>query len=354
MSDTDKIKVAFFVNPLAGYGSLLNMKGSDGLQIVDPEKSVSIARSMDFLKEVDYSKFIFLVPSGYMGEVEISKFTDAYSVTYDSGWPTTREDTIRFLKTIDYADILVFAGGDGTARDIISAGVRIPVIGIPAGVKMYSSVFAISPRHAALSMNSLNIEKLHGIDAEVMDIDEDLYKKGILSARSYGYIKVPDVNDIIVYSKAEYDTGGAEDIAEYILEHMDDRFYIIGPGNTCKTIEKEMGISTNPLAFDIIKDRKLLKQDAAESDIYEACRNGCRIIISPIGGQNFLIGRGNKQLSSRILGMICEDDIVIVASPSKAENMRALYVDSDINPWKHGYARVLVGYGKYKIVPVIM
>ncbi|KAA8923062.1 MAG: hypothetical protein F6Q11_01930 [Thermoplasma sp.] len=322
--------------------------------IDNPQESVSISRAMDFLRRLDFSKFYFLVPSGYMGEREILGLTDRYRVTYRSGWPTTREDTMGFLKNIDDAEILVFAGGDGTARDVLSAGIRIPVIGIPAGVKMYSSVFAISPAHAADSLNSISKANLRTADAEVMDIDEDLYRKGVLSARPYGYLKVPVLNDMVMYSKAEYDLGGVEDIAEYIIEHMDDGYYVVGPGNTCKTIETEMGINTNPLGFDILKNRKLLKEDAAEEDIYLACRDGCRIIISPIGGQNFLIGRGNKQISSRVLKMIGAEDVIIVASPSKAENIRVLYVDSDVNPWQSGYARVLYGYGKYKIVPVIV
>ncbi len=346
--------MAFFINPLAGYGSFFNLKGSDGLKIEDPEKSVSIRRSVEFLKELVFSRYFFIVPSGYMGENEVSAFTSRYSVVYRAQWPSTRDDTMRFLKSLGDADILVFAGGDGTARDILSAGISIPVIGIPAGVKMYSSVFAISPAHAAQSLNAISKAEIRMTDAEVMDIDEELYRKGVLSARSYGYLKVPMLNDIVMNSKAEYDMGGVEDIAEYIIDHMDDRYYVIGPGNTCKTIETEMGINTNPLAFDILRNRKLIKEDAAEHDIYDACKKGCRLIISPIGGQNFLIGRGNKQISSRVLELLDADDIMVVASPSKAENIRGLYVDSDVNPWKNGYVRVLTGYGKYKIVPVIL
>ncbi|CAC12196.1 conserved hypothetical protein [Thermoplasma acidophilum] len=354
MISTGQLRVAFFVNPLAGYGSFFNLKGSDGLKIEDPEKSISIRRSMEFLRLVDFSRYFFIVPSGYMGEREVSAFTSRYSVIYQAHWPSTRDDTLGFLRNVGDADILVFAGGDGTARDILSAGVRIPVIGVPAGVKMYSSVFAISPSHAAQSLNAISKPDIRTADAEVMDIDEELYRRGVLSARSYGYLKVPILNDIVMNSKAEYDMGGVEDIAEYIIDHMDDRYYVIGPGNTCKTIETEMGINTNPLAFDIIRNRKLIKEDAAEQDIYDACRKGCRLIISPIGGQNFLIGRGNKQISSRVLELLDAEDIIVVASPSKAETIRALYVDSDVNPWKNGYVRVLSGYGKYKIVPVIL
>ncbi|BAB59665.1 hypothetical protein [Thermoplasma volcanium GSS1] len=347
------MNIAFVINPVAGLGATLNLKGSDGLALEDVSKSISIVRSHRFLKKLDFNGLHFFVPSGCMGESEVSIYTKEYDVIYTPSSPTTRQDTINFVKSIESADLLVFVGGDGTARDILNSRNDLPVIGVPAGVKMYSSVFAISPERAADAVNQVAKGNYRIDKAEVVDIDEELYRKGILSVKRYGQLKVPEAQYIVENSKAEYDIAGAEDIAEYVIEHMADETYIIGPGNTCKTIEEEMGIKSNVLGFDILRNKKLIKEDASESEIYEACSDKCMLVISPVGGQNFLLGRGNKQISDRILERVGEENLIVVSSPSKAEHLKYVYIDTQIPLWSNGYVKVLVGYGRYKLVKVI-
>ncbi len=351
------MKVAFFVNPVAGYGSTKNMKGSDGLTLSSASDSVSIAKAYAFLDNLsDYANSIlFYVPSGYMGEDLVRERNYKYIETYVISVPSTRKDTIEFVKGLKGIDVLVFVGGDGTARDVMnSISPDIPVIGVPAGVKMYSSVFAISVKHAANALiRILKDGKIETEVAEVVDINEDDYSHGILNVKQYGTLKVPHFDDIVRNSKAEYDSENEEDAIEYLLERMDDRYYIIGPGTTCKALLKEMGIETNVLGFDIIKDKKLIKEDAGESDIYDITKRESVLIISPVGGQFFLIGRGNKQLSDRVLSNLDENHIIIIASPEKMERMDHLYIDTRTDLWKSGYARVLYGYGKYRLVKVV-
>ncbi len=351
------MKVAFFVNPVAGYGSTKNMKGSDGLTLSSVSDSVSIAKASIFLDDLSsYANSIeFYVPSGCMGEDLVRERNYNYIKTYVISVPSTRKDTIEFVKGLNGVDLLVFVGGDGTARDVMnSINPDIPVIGVPAGVKMYSSIFAISVTHAANALiRILKDGKIETDTAEVVDINEDDYSHGILNIKQYGTLKVPHFEDIVRNSKAEYDTANEDDAIEYLMEKMDDRYYIIGPGTTCKALLKEMGIETNVLGFDIIKDRKLIKEDASESDIFDITKEESVLVISPVGGQFFLIGRGNKQLSDRVLSNLDEDRIIILASPEKVERMDHLYIDTRIGLWKKGYAKVLYGYGKYRLVKVV-
>ncbi len=289
------MKVAFFVNPVAGYGATKNMKGSDGLTVASASDSVSIAKASLFLDDLSsYANSIeFYVPSGYMGEDLVRERNYKYVKTYPISVPSTREDTIKFVKGLNGVDVLVFVGGDGTARDVLnSIDPDIPVIGIPAGVKMYSSIFAISVTHAASALISLLKGEKIGTDiAEVVDINENDYSHGILNIKQYGTLKVPHFEDIVRNSKAEYDIANEDDAIEYLVEKMDDRYYIIGPGTTCKALMKEMGIETNVLGFDIVKGRKLIKEDAAESDIFDYTRKESVLVISPVGGHATEQGR---------------------------------------------------------------
>ncbi len=345
----------FFVNPLAGYGGAINNKGSDDLKITDPEKSVSIKIAMKFIENVS-DKDTFYLPSGYMGEY-IFRFNNKrnYKIIYKSEWPSSNIDTLNFLKELKNfsIDYLIFVGGDGTARDIVSSKIEVPVIGIPAGVKMYSSVFCINVKHAAMLYKDIH-NYMESIESGVFDIDEEYYRSGLLKIKFFGYLKVPVSSNMVLTSKAEYNNDDAYDISEYLINNMDDSYYIIGPGKTCKTLIESLGYKTNILGFDVIKDKKLIAQDVDEEFLYKISLNQItKLVISPIGGQGFVLGRGNKQVSSRVFDLIGFNNLIVISDKSKIVNLKSLYIDINTSLEIPRYLKVLTGYGIYTLKELI-
>ncbi len=348
-------KIAFFINPLAGYGGIRNKKGSDNLLLENLDDSVSIKRAIEFLEGIDKQDIEFTVPFGSMGSMELDIAGIKYHLSYNPGEPSTREDTINFLRSVGSVDLICFVGGDGTARDVITAGGNIPVLGIPSGVKMYSSVFAMNIKHAIEIFDTACSEDINYIDAEVDDIDEEQYREGILKVINFGFLMVPDIHGMVLSSKAEYPASSSFDIAEYLLDTMDpDTYYIIGPGSTCKALMDSLGMHTNMLGFDIIQNKELLIDDAGEEQIYQYVMTGkAKIIISIIGGQGFLLGRGNQQISARVLSLAGFENIYVISSPEKLAGLKGLSLDINTgNIAVPEFIRVLTGYGQYRIIRI--
>ena len=349
-------KVAFFVNPLAGYGGIRNNKGSDGLSLDNIDDSTSIKRAIEFLKGINTENIEFKVPSGPMGSSEMDLTRNTYRISYNPSEPSSRDDTINFIRATEDVDIICFVGGDGTARDVLSTGTKLPVLGIPAGVKMYSSVFAMNIKHAIEIFDTICNRDTNYLYAEVDDINEEKYRSGILQVRNFGSLLVPDTEGMITTSKAEYPVSSSFDIAEYFLDNMDpETYYIIGPGSTCKAIIDSMGAHTNMLGFDIIKNKHVLVSDAEEEQIYNyTTKKKIKIIISVIGGQGFLLGRGNQQLSYRVIKSAGFENICVISSPEKLIELKGLSIDIDTDKIiVPEFIRVLTGYGQYKIMKVI-
>ncbi|MGE9811175.1 ATP-NAD kinase family protein [Ferroplasma acidiphilum] len=351
-----KVNVAaFFVNPLAGYGGIRNNKGSDNMHLQNIGESVSIGRAIEFLSGIKCRDIQFIVPDGPMGALEMDKANLKYTISYSPGNPTTAMDTINFIHSAAGADIICFLGGDGTARDILRSGTDLPVLGIPAGVKMYSSVFSMNVKHAIDVFDNFCGNEITLKDAGVADINEDEYRSGKLDVKQFGTLKIPDSSGIISSSKAEYPPSSSYDMAEYIIDNMvNDFYYIIGPGTTCKAITTSLGFHTNMLGFDIVKGKKLIVEDAGEEDIYRYAASGSvHIIISIIGGQGFLLGRGNQQLSGRIIKKAGFENISVISTPEKLISLSGLAVDiSDKDISVPKFIRVLTGYGQFKIMRV--
>jgi predicted polyphosphate/ATP-dependent NAD kinase len=347
--------VAFFVNPLAGYGGIRNNKGSDNMHLKNIGESISIQRAIEFLSGIECRSLQFIVPAGPMGSPEMDKAGLKYTISYIPGNPSTAQDTINFVKSATGADIICFLGGDGTARDVLMAGMDLPVLGIPAGVKMYSSVFSMNIKHAIEVFDNACKNDVNLKDAEVADINEEAYRHGNLDIRQFGTLKIPDLAGIISSSKAEYPVSSSYDIAEYIIDNMDeDIYYIIGPGSTCKAITSSLGLHTNLLGFDIIKDKKLINSDADEGTMYNYINSRkVKIIISIIGGQGFLLGRGNQQLSGRIIEKAGFSNISVISVPEKLLGLTGLGIDIDnIDISIPGFIRVLTGYGQFKMMRI--
>ncbi len=353
------VKVGLLVNPIAGCGQFLNLKGSDGLTQSQCPRSISMEKAVEFLGETSDLDVQFYTAGGQMGE---NAFLEAgynnYSVIEshegECNASHTRDFIYNLLKTD--ASLLVFFGGDGTARDIVDAGWILPVIGVPLGTKMYSSVFAISVQRAIDLFREFSNGRLGNfVREEVIDLDEAAYVKGNLEIKSHGFLSVPESESVMSVSKAEYPETSSSGISEYVVDQMvADVNYIIGPGSTCKEILTELGLQGSLLGFDHVRNGKLIATDISEKEIFALTAEKTIIILSPIGGQGFLLGRGNKQLSGRIVSAVGFQNIIVVSTENKMRALDRLYVDLEyVTVEKPAFIRILFGYGRYRMMRVI-
>jgi predicted polyphosphate/ATP-dependent NAD kinase len=160
-------------------------------------------------------------------------------------------------------------------------------------------------------------------------------------------------------------TGRSEDpeldaIAEYFLEMIDPAStYILGPGSTVERIARRWGIKKTLLGVDVVKgDGTVLGLDVDEKSLLSLIDNGSvKIIISPIGGQGFLFGRGNQQISPEVIRIVGVENITVAGSRNKIEALhpRRLLTDSgdeEIDRRLRGYLRVITGYREELVVKV--
>lgn len=361
------IKAGLIVNPVAGMGGSVGLKGTDGEMY---KKAIELGatpitpqRTEDVLSLIKRRDIYFFVAPGKMGEDYIKKYDFEYVVIGKIGEETGSEDTKRIAKEMFErgVEILIFVGGDGTARDICDViDMKIPVVAIPSGVKMFSSVFALSAYAAAEMIDSAGSKF---IEEEVLDIDEDAFRKNRLSARLYGYLKVPNIKSLLQRGKeASNVSKSAEenktDIAEYIFEHMeDDVLYILGPGTTLKAITDRIGIGKTLLGIDAVFNKKLVGRDLNEEGILELIKKykKAKIIVTPIGGNGFIFGRGSKQITPKVLKIIRKKNIIVVGTLDKIEKLECLRVDTgdiEVDKSLGGYIKVITGYKEEMVVEV--
>ncbi len=367
-------KLGLIVNPIAGIGGRVGLKGSDGQEII--KKAIDLGavktapgRAVEALMRITPIRDrIELITYPYdMGENEARDcgFQPKVIGSILKG-RTTSEDTKNASREMLelQVDLILFAGGDGTARDIYEAvDGEIPVLGIPAGVKIHSGVFAINPASAGeLAVMYLRGEPTVIKESEVMDIDEEAFREDRVSAKLYGYLRVPYEKTLVQSSKlgsATREESSFEAIATDIVENMnEDHIYVIGPGTTTRPIAEKLGIKKTLLGVDVIHRRKLAAADVNESQLLELIRsNKAKIIVTVIGGQGFIFGRGNQQISPHVIRKIGKDNIMIVASPEKLASLKGapLLVDTgdfEVDSMLSGYFRVITGYKKRAIYKV--
>jgi predicted polyphosphate/ATP-dependent NAD kinase len=300
-----------------------------------------------------------------MGEDEAKNQGYRYSVFGKKKNRTSKDDTESLAKKIvtDGVNILIFCGGDGTARDILnSINGNIPVLGVPTGVKMHSAVFAIDPKSAARIVSRFLKKQLPLWEAEVMDIDEEAFRKGRVSAKLHGYLLSPYEPNLIQGSKmaspiTESELRNQAAIAIYITENMkDDIFYIISAGTTTRTIGDILNQKKTLLGVDIFYNKKIIAKDVNEKQILEVIKDKtAKIIVTPIGGQGFIFGRGNQQISPKIIRKVGKDNIVVIATENKMKNLKKLKVDTgdlELDSDFKGLMKVITDYKIIKEVPI--
>jgi predicted polyphosphate/ATP-dependent NAD kinase len=337
--------IGLIVNPVAGMGGAVGLKGTDGKAIVNRAKSlgakpVAPVRAQAFLSELKPVKsgVRLVVGAGSMGEDEAKSSGFTYEVLGARKKETAAEDTVVIAKKMLDADValLVFCGGDGTARDILRAvGMALPVLGVPTGVKMHSAVFAVNPQAAARVVMRFLYEALPIREAEVMDVDEKAFREGRVSAELYGYVIAPYEPHLIQANKVaspmtESELRNHAAIGVYIIETMKpDVIYIIGPGTTTRTIGDLLDAKKTLLGVDLFYNKKIVANDVNEKQILEAIGGKpVQIIVTPIGGQGFIFGRGNQQISPEVIRRVGLDNIIVVATEGKLRSLESLKVDT--------------------------
>ncbi len=334
-------RIGFLVNPVAGMGGAVGLKGTDN-QVEEARRRGAVPQAerraripMEQLaRDPD---LLFFTASGEMGEslltdLGVTQFQVVHYISGESTAEDTRPAVRRFLEA--GVDLILFCGGDGTAREIFDvAGREVPILGIPAGVKMYSALFAIDPATAAEIVDGPTQYTLR--DAEVMDVDEEAYRRGNLRTRLYGVARTPALPYLTQVSKQVYEEAdeerAKEEIARFIGEViLPETAYILGAGTTTEAIARRIGVKKTLLGVDVVKDGAVIAADADEKTLVDLLRTeeNARIVISPIGAQGFILGRGNQQISPRVVERVGVDHIIIVATPHKLRETPVLYVDS--------------------------
>ncbi|NLT49261.1 MAG: ATP-NAD kinase family protein, partial [Clostridiales bacterium] len=333
-------KVGLIINPLAGIGGRVGLKGSDGREIVEKafamgavaEAPLKAGRALNRLVNMR-EEFQLLTYPGPMGEnvARDMGFDPVVLGSLEGEW-TTPEDTEKAAVDLREAgaELILFAGGDGTARNVYHAiGNSLPVVGIPAGVKIHSAVYADTPTHAgdAAALFLSGSGRIQLREAEVMDIDEEAFRQDRVSARLYGYMTVPNVRNLMQSAKAgsvstESDTMMS--IASHIVTHMEqDVCYLMGPGTTIRAVMDVLGLKNTLLGVDAVLNRKLVGSDLNESALLELLDEmdskgiPAKVVVTVIGGQGYVFGRGNQQLSHRVLKRVGKDNIIIAATEAK-------------------------------------
>lgn len=337
--------IGFIVNPVAGMGGAVGLKGTDGKATVNRAKSlgakpVAPRRAEAFLSELDPAKsdVRLVVGAGSMGEDEAKNCGFTYNVLGDRKKETSAEDTVAIAERMKDTGValLIFCGGDGTARDVqATVGMSLPVLGVPTGVKMHSAVFAVNTRAAARAVMRFLREELPLREAEVMDVDEKAFRNGRLSAELYGYVFTPYEPHLIQGNKlaspmTESELRNQAAIAVYVIENMKPNvIYVIGPGTTTRAIAGVLDAEKTLLGVDLFLNKKTMASDVNETQILEAVSGRpAQIIVTPIGGQGFMFGRGNQQISSKVIRQIGIDNILVVATASKLRSLKSLRVDT--------------------------
>ena len=337
--------IGFIVNPVAGMGGAVGLKGTDGMAILTQAialgaKPIASQRAETFLSQLTVAKgsLKLIVGAGDMGQNQTEKCGFSCKAVGENKKDTSSEDTQNIAKSIVGAgvDLLVYCGGDGTTRDILKAvDLKVPVLGVPTGVKMHSALFAISPQAAARVTITYLWGGLPVREAEVMDVDEQAFRQGHLSAELYGYLLSPYEPHLIQGNKmaspmTESEVENQAAISIYIIEEMKPQIiYIIGPGTTTRTISDLLDQEKTLLGVDIFQAKKIIAKDVSEKQILQAIREkDAKIIVTPIGGQGFIFGRGNQQISSEVIHQVGIDNIVVVATKGKLDRFESLRVDT--------------------------
>lgn len=361
------LHIGLLVNPVAGLGGELAQKGSDhlALSITTLEQSRANTRCYQTLKLLQtYAPYLkFYCASGLMGQDVLALVGfDITEVVYESPQISNAQDTILAAQALMACpiDILLFVGGDGTARNLCEAQITTPVLGLPAGVKMHSGVFALNPESAAeVIIKLITGEGVAVEQAEVRDLDELALQQGKVQAQFYGELTIPVDTKLIQQMKCaspDSDELVQTEIAAFVSENLEpDVLYVFGVGSTCAAIMAQLGCQHTLLGFDALLNGELIAQDIDSKTMWHLVQqHPTKIILTATGGQGVLIGRGNQQLTPQVLCYVGRNNLWVVASPNKLKSLagRALVLDTGdalLNKAWQGLIKVTTGYDQQQL-----
>ncbi|WP_455448653.1 ATP-NAD kinase family protein [Natrinema thermotolerans] len=377
--------IGVVVNPIAGMGGRVGLKGTDG-KLEEARRRGAEPRAPDRAREALRSlhrrapDLAVSTAAGVMGERAVRDAGYEPEIVYDPAdaadatdrparvadpetAETSADDTCAAVRALLERDIdlVFFVGGDGTAVDVAEtlaeADGETPMLGVPAGVKIYSSVFGVTPADAGrIAAEFDRVER-----REVNDIDEDAYREGAVRTELKAIVPVPVAP--AVQSGKQVSSGSVDSLAAGFAREVEPgRTYVFGPGSTVGAIETELGIDPSPLGVDVWRagtedgesGGELLARDAGESEILETLATPATIVVSPIGGQGFVFGRGNHQISPAVIRRA--EEVEIVASDEKLDDLDSLRVDTDdeeIDERLRGWVQVRTGRFTTRLINVV-
>jgi len=379
-SDSEYImisKIGFVVNPIAGMGGKVGLKGTDGVvkkALKLGAKPIAPKKAEETIKEflshyTTKDKIQWFTCAGEMGGNELTNAgIKEINMPYTPSDKTTSfQDTKNACKQFQKqnVDLILFCGGDGTARDVFSVVEnKIPLLGIPSGVKMHSGVFGITTSATAKMLHEFVNQTLTIGDAEIMDLDEDRYRNGEWNIRLFGIAKGIVEPTYVQVGKTSYESVSDNEIKDELAEHIvdemeihDDFLFFFGSGGTIDYIANKIGIKNTLLGIDAIYKKKLVGTDLNEEGILALLDKypKAKVILSPIGAQGFILGRGNLQLSPRVIKKIGLDNIIVISTPSKLISTPVLRVDTGDKTLDHQFMEkefmmVVIGYRMSRVV----
>ncbi len=340
--ESTRSRIGFLINPIAGMGGTVGLKGTDGLaeqaEILGAvPRAGERAKSCLKLLSATAPSIFYLTASGKMGEDALRDCSLPHKAIYFSPERSISEDTKSVCRVFlrSNVDLILFCGGDGTARDIAEVCGKTPMLGIPSGVKMHSGVFAVSPQAAAKLASGFLSHEFNLRETEIADVDEKLYRSGELQTRLYATALTPYQPVLVQERKRIYVSKSEEDfkaeIALFASEFMrDGSAYILGAGTTTAKVAECLGLEKTLLGVDVIQKGRLVLKDASEKALLSLLDREPRvkIIVSPIGAQGFVLGRGSQQISPKVLKRVGEENLIIVSTPHKLAELSRLMVDT--------------------------
>lgn len=358
--------MGLIVNPIAGMGGRVGLKGTDGAAALERARElgatpVAAERTDRALARLERcrDRLKLVAAPGEMGADLAAAHafdTDVLPARARHSGGTSAEDTRAAAAELARRDVdlILFAGGDGTTRDIHDVvGDRLAILGIPTGVKMHSAVFATTPENAGeVAASFVSAERAPLREAEVVDVDEDAVRAGTISTRLYGAARVPDDRLRVQAMKAgsaPSDEAELDAVCRQIAAAMDPRrVYVLGPGTTTRRVMAHLGLPKTLLGVDAVRGGRLIGADLGERELLELLEGEtATLIVGVVGGQGALFGRGNQQLSPAVLRRIGVENVDVIAGLRKLLALDPPWLrvdtgDPELDATLAGYRRVHV------------